>query len=68
MWTYLVSKNESTKEDALIGPLLEGNLEMRLGAVDVDEGNEEGRDLDLRLVEDVSDELEELGVFRMTRH
>lgn len=34
--THLVSKNECTKEDALIGPLLQSNLKMGLGPVDVD--------------------------------
>lgn len=41
---------------------------MRLCTLDVDEGDEEGRDLDLCLGEDVGDELEELGVFRVACH
>ena len=55
--TYLVSEDECAKEDTLIGPLLQCNLEMGLGPVDVDEGDEESWDLDLCLLDDVVDEL-----------
>ena len=57
---YLVGKNESTEEDALVGPLLERDLDVGLGPVDVDEGDKDGRDLDLCLLDDVCDEPEEL--------
>ena len=60
--TYLVGEDECAEEDALIGPLLEGNLDVGLCALDVDEGNEEGGDLDLCLRKDVCEELEELVV------
>ena len=66
--TYLVGKDECAEEDTLIGPLLEGDLDMGLCTLDVDEGDEEGGDLDLCLGEDVGDELEELGVFRVAGH
>lgn len=66
--TYLVSEDKCTEEDALVRPLFEGNLDVWLGTLDVDEGDQEGRDLDLRLVKDVRGELEELGLFRVTRH
>ena len=66
--TYLVGEDECAEEDALVGPLLEGDLDVWLGTLDVYEGDEEGRNLDLCLVEDVCDELEELGVFRMPGH
>lgn len=68
MWTYLVCEDECAEEDALVGPLLEGDLDVWLCTLDVDEGDEEGRDLDLCAVKDVCDELDELGVFRVTRH
>ena len=60
MCTYLVGQNESTKEDPLIGPLLEGDLKMRLSAVDVDEGNEESGNLDLSLLKNLRHKLCEL--------
>ncbi|KAJ2957462.1 hypothetical protein NUW54_g14596 [Trametes sanguinea] len=63
--TYLVGEDKCAEEDALVCPLLEGDLDVWLGAVDVDEGDEEGGDLDLCLVDDVCDELEELRVFRV---
>ena len=53
--TYLVSEDECAEEDALVGPLLERNLNVWLGPLDVDEGHEEGQDLDLRLGDDVRD-------------
>ena len=61
--TYLVSEDECAEEDALVGPLFEGDLDVWLCTLDVDEGDEEGRDLDLCAVKNVCDELEELGVF-----
>ena len=48
--TYLVGEDECAEEDALVGPLLEGDLYVGLGTLDVDEGDQEGGDLDLRLV------------------
>ena len=48
--TYLVGEDECAEEDALVGPLLEGDLDVGLGTLDVDEGDQEGGDLDLRLV------------------
>ena len=63
--TYLVGEDECAEEDALVGPLLEGDLDVGLGTLDVDEGDKEGRYFDFCLVENVSDELEELGVFRV---
>lgn len=60
MKTYLVRNDESAKEDALAGPLLECDLEVGLCAVDVCEGDEECGDLDLRLVDHVCDEVGEL--------
>ena len=64
---HLVRKDECAEEDPLIGPLLERDLNVGLGPVDVDEGNEDGRDLDLCLVDDVGHELEEFSVFRVAR-
>ena len=66
--THLVREDECAEEDALVSPLLEGDLDVWLCPVDVDEGDEDGRDLDLCLMDDVCDELEELCVFRIARH
>lgn len=46
-----------------MGPLLEGDLNMGLRAVDVYEGDEEGGYLDLGLGDDIGHELGELGLF-----
>ena len=50
---HLVRKDECAEEDALVCPLLERDLDVGLGPLDVDKGHEEGRDLDLGLVDDV---------------
>lgn len=63
----LVSDDEDAEEDTLAGPNAWGRSEVGLGPVDVDEGNEEGGDLDLCLVDDVCDESKECGVLRVTR-
>lgn len=65
--TYLVRDNEGAEEDALAGPLLECDLEMGLGAVDVGKGDEEGGDLDLGLVDHVCHEGGELGMLGVPR-
>lgn len=64
--TYLVGEDECTEEHALARPLFEGDLEVRLGPVDIDKGHEEGRDLHFRLVDDVGHKRRELGVLRVT--
>ena len=51
--TYLIRKNKCSQEYTLARPLLEGDLQMRFCAVDVDEGDKQDWDLDLGLVEDV---------------
>ena len=68
MCTYFGRHDECAEEDALIGPLLEGDLDMGLRALDVDKGDEDGGNLDLCLVKDVCDELEELGVLGRAGH
>ena len=61
--TYLVGKNQTTQEDTFAGPLLKGNLQMGLGAVDVDEHDQNDWEFDLCLLEDIGNKLCELCVF-----
>lgn len=63
----LVGYDERPEEDALAGPLLEGDLEVGLCAGDVDEGDEEGGDGDFCATDDVGDELGKLGVLCVAR-
>ena len=61
--TNLVGKNQTTQEDTFAGPLLKGNLQMGLGAVDVDEHDQNDWEFDLCLLEDIGNKLCELCVF-----
>ena len=61
--TYLVGKNQTTQEDTFAGPLLKGNLQMGLGAVDVDEHDQNDWEFDLCLLEDIGNKLCKLCVF-----
>ena len=61
--TNLVGKNQTTQEDTFAGPLLKGNLQMRLGAVDVDEHDQNDWEFDLCLLEDIGNKLCKLCVF-----
>ena len=60
---YLVGKNQTTQEDTLAGPLLKGNLQMGLGAVDVDEHDQNDWEFDLCLLKDIGNKLCKLCVF-----
>ena len=61
--TNLVGKNQTTQEDTFAGPLLKGNLQMGLGAVDVDEHDQNDWEFDLCLLEDIGNKLCKLCVF-----
>lgn len=65
--TNLVGEDERSQKYALAGPLLEGDLEVRLRPVDVDEGHEEDGDPDLGFGEDVGHKVEKVGVGRVAR-
>ena len=61
--TNLVGKNQTTQEDTFAGPLLKGNLQMGLGAVDVDEHDQNDWEFDLCLLEDIGNKLCKLCIF-----
>ena len=61
--TNLVGKNQTTQEDTFAGPLLKGNLQMGLGAVDVDEHDQNDWEFDLCHLEDIGNKLCKLCVF-----
>ena len=61
--TNLVGKNQTTQEDTFAGPLFKGNLQMGLGAVDVDEHDQNDWEFDLCLLEDIGNKLCKLCVF-----
>jgi len=56
------SDDESAEENAVKGPLLGLNREVGLGALDVDEGDKDVGDGNLSSLDDIRDELGELGV------
>jgi len=64
----LVCKNECSQEYTLARPLLKGDLQVGLGAVDIDKGYEEDWDLNLGLVEDVGHKLGKVGVVLVPGH
>lgn len=64
---YLACNHYGAKKDALTRPLLERDLKMRLGSIDVDERNEDGGDSDLGTGEDIGDKGGKCGVFRAAR-
>lgn len=61
---YLGSYDDGTKEDSFQGPFFEGNMEMRLSPVDVDEGSKDGLDINLCTLYDIFDKWSELCMFR----
>ena len=60
--TYFIRADERSEEDSLAGPLLERELEVGSGTVEVDEGAEEDRQLHAGALDDGPCERGELGV------
>jgi len=65
--TYLASNDERAKENTFAGPLLECNLEVGLGAVDVHESDQERRDRHLCASEDIGHKGGERAVVGVAR-
>lgn len=63
--TYLASNDERAKEDTFAGPLLERNLQVGLGAVDVHESDQQRRDGYLRASEHIVHKRGERAVVRV---
>jgi hypothetical protein len=63
----LARNHYGAKKDALTRPFLERDLKMRLGSIDVDERNEDGRDVDFSTGEHIVDEGGKCGMFRAAR-
>jgi hypothetical protein len=55
------SDDKGTEEDALTGPFLKGNAEVRLGTLDVSDGHEDGGEGNISIGEDAGGEVSEGG-------
>jgi len=64
---YLARNHYGAKKDALTRPLLERDLKMRFGSVDIDKRNEDGGDGDLGTGEDIGDKGGKCGMFGAAR-